>query len=179
MITGPREIGKTTLCARLTRSLPMVDGVISPAMYDQDGRKIGFACRNIGTGESLELGRSDLLLDGPGTGRYSFSRDVLEKAVAWIEGALTRKAGVTMIDEIGPLELRRGLGFSPVLGRLASAGDLILVVREELLPELAELIPGHRHRKFRLSTGNREQADEDIIGFLTHPSENRADRRPS
>jgi nucleoside-triphosphatase THEP1 len=63
---------------------------------------------------------------------------------------------VIVIDEIGSLELERGEGLAPVLPLLADAGDLLLVVRPELVARVAELVPRHAREVVRVTPENRE-----------------------
>lgn len=169
LLTGARGAGKSTLCLRLAASCPgRFAGLACPALFDGEGRKAGFLARRLDTGESWELGRSDRELDGPRTGRFSFSLPGIERAVACLRGALGRRGMVTVIDEIGPLELRQGLGFAPVLPLLDGAGDLLITVRPELAGELAALLPRHRVETLLLEEGRGKRTERRILEILCH-----------
>jgi nucleoside-triphosphatase THEP1 len=164
LLTGARGAGKTTLCLRLASDFPgRFAGLACPALFDEEGRKVGFRARCLETGDSWELGRSDSVLDGPRTGRFSFSRAGVERAIACLRLAITHRGRITVIDEIGPLELQKGEGFAPMLPILASAGDLLLTVRPELLEALPALMPRHRIASVIVSEGNRDAAERRIL----------------
>jgi nucleoside-triphosphatase THEP1 len=103
------------------------------------------------------------------TGKYLFSEIGIQRAIASIRDSLERDDGVTIIDEIGPLELRQGAGFAPALPLLATAGNLIIVVRAELIDELLGFLPSHQHRTFHLTISNREMLEMGIESFFTDP----------
>jgi nucleoside-triphosphatase THEP1 len=63
---------------------------------------------------------------------------------------------VIVIDEIGSLELERGEGLAPVLPLLADAGDLLLVVRPELVARVEELVLRHARGVVLVTPENRE-----------------------
>jgi len=158
LLTGGRGAGKTTLCLRLAAAFPgRFAGLACPALFGAEGRKVGFLARDLRTGEEWELGRSDRDLDGPRTARFSFSRGGLDRAVSVLRLALEDGGRIAVIDEIGPLELRQGLGFAPVLPLLAGAGDLLVVVRPELVGEIAALLPRHRAETIVLTEGNGDR----------------------
>jgi nucleoside-triphosphatase THEP1 len=175
ILTGPRGSGKTTLCLNLSTGRPYAGrqysgrtyaGVACPAIYDTEGRKLGFACKCLATGITSDLGRTDRDLGGPRIGKYSLSADGIRGALSCLEVSLSERAVVTVVDEIGPLELRRGDGLSPLLPKLHDAGDLLLVVRDELIHALAAYIPEHFRRIFTLSVDNRTQLAAEIADFF-------------
>ena len=71
-------------------------------------------------------------------GRFIFSKTAFEKASRIIRNAKDKK-GWLVIDEIGPLELRKG-GFYKALSDVLKnhAAQLLLVVREGLVDKVKE-----------------------------------------
>lgn len=144
ILTGERGAGKTTLCLVLAALSPRFGGIASPRLYDSAGNRVGFAARCLATGDEWVLGRSDVELDGPRYGRFSFSSAGMDRAMDCLRGALTSAASrVTILDEVGPLELELGAGLAPVLPLLADAGDLLLVTRPSLVARLQDWVPRH------------------------------------
>jgi nucleoside-triphosphatase THEP1 len=164
IVTGDRESGKTTLCLALAASSPRFVGLVSVPLLDDGGARIGFAARNLSTGEEWVLGRSDSELGGPRYGRFSFSSAGIARAIGCLRGMLASSGGgagaspgpVVVIDEIGPLEIERGEGLAPVLPLLAAAGDLLLVARPSLVDRIETLVPGHRREVLVVTPENRD-----------------------
>jgi hypothetical protein len=78
-------------------------------------------------------------------GPFVFDEAVLGWACAEVLAGLDRRADYVVLDELGPLEARRGLGLAPALQRClerADGGDggggtaVIAVVREGIRPAL-------------------------------------------
>jgi len=64
------------------------------------------------------------------------------------------------------LEVELGGGFAPALPRLKTAGNLILVVREDLLPVVTPYVPEHIHRIFHVAAGAVDETGKAIHEFL-------------
>jgi nucleoside-triphosphatase THEP1 len=101
LLTGRRGVGKTTVCqaiadlARCRGYRP--GGVITPALYDGHGVKVGFEALDVGSGERWPLARTDPStlrlrsgqagsghrweLGGPRVGSYSFDPAALDRAL--------------------------------------------------------------------------------------------------
>jgi nucleoside-triphosphatase THEP1 len=166
ILTGERGTGKTTLCLAFAALSPRCTGLVSPPLLDAGGVRVGFAARNLSTGEEWVLGRSDIELCGPRCGRFSFSSGGIARAVDCLRGILASSAAaaagagsspgsVVVIDEIGPLEVERGEGLAPVLPLLAAAGDLLLVARPSLVDRIEALVPRHRREVLVVTPENR------------------------
>jgi len=166
IITGERGVGKTALCRELAQNGSLFTGLISPALFDGEGRKVGFSALCLSSGEQWELGRSGAPLGGPVFGKHSFSVEGIARAIQCLREALARRGGVVIVDEIGPLEMTRGAGFSPVLPLLAGSGDLLLVTRPRLVAMVAGFIPDHRRETFLLTPDTREEVASQILEFL-------------
>lgn len=161
IVTGARGTGKTTLCEAVAALSPRFGGIACPAVIDATGGKIGFTCRIIG-GPEFELGVSDGGREGERIGRYVLSTEGINRAINGIGESLDTGL-VTIIDEIGPLEIKLGGGFAPVLSRLKHDGDLLLVVRGDLIDDVLRLVPGHRVKIFDLDAGKIEA--DDVLDF--------------
>jgi nucleoside-triphosphatase THEP1 len=166
ILTGERGVGKTGLCLELARDRSLFAGLASPALFDGDGRKVGFSARCLCTGEQWELGRSDAPVDGPLYGKYSFSAEGMARAIQCLREALARPEVVVIVDEIGPLEMERDAGIAPILPLLASSGDLLLVTRPGLTTPVASLIPKHFTQFFLLAPETGGVVASQIMEFF-------------
>ncbi len=130
VLTGRRGIGKSTLCLRAAeaacrRGLAPA-GVISPARFAA-GRKVGIDLLDVRGGKRRPLAVSD---QSPGpirTQSYRFRPE----AMIWGAGVIAAAppCRLLIVDELGPLELVRGQGWTVALEVLrAGRFDLALVV---------------------------------------------------
>ena len=115
----------------------MINGILSLAHFSGD-EHLGYDALNIQTDEVICLAR---LQDNPGwkkVGRYFFDPEGMNKAIhAILE---FQDTGLTIIDEIGPLELQ-GEGFWPALKTLCKNDQpTLIVVRESLIEPVCQKI---------------------------------------
>jgi nucleoside-triphosphatase THEP1 len=137
LISGPSGSGKTTWCAKIitqARALGMtVGGFICPAVI-QNGKKIGIDLMNVASGEKRHLGIRSSDTSKNTIGGWQMDESVLTWGNEII--AALKDEDILIIDEIGPLELEKGLGYWQALqlldeGRYRTA---LVVVRPALLP---------------------------------------------
>jgi nucleoside-triphosphatase THEP1 len=172
LLTGRRGAGKTTVCravAELARRRGYrSDGVITPALYNSHGAKVGFEVVDVGSGERWPLARTDWDLDGPQVGPYSFDPAALAKALQVLRRAFTAGCDLFMVDEIGPLELEQGKGFAPILDLLPVKGPMhtLIVVRPELLDQLLLHLRDTESTVFNVTEENRDALPLQIVNEL-------------
>ena len=140
ILTGSRGSGKTTLCRELAaaarRSGADVAGVLSPASF-VGTRKVGIEAMDLRSGETRPLARRHDSAR-PGTLELcSWSFD--ERVLAW-GNALLQSAtpcDLLVVDELGPLELLEGRGWTAGLDAVDSGGydRALVVVRPGLLEQ--------------------------------------------
>lgn len=154
LLSGDRAAGKSTICERLAqaarRSGLAAGGIACPAVFGPDGVKTGCRGRSVASGDEWELGSTVRDLGGPRWKGWSFSEEGFRRANRAVAETLASRAGLLVVDEIGPVELRLGLGLHPSLLKLdalsaagsARAFRIVLVVRSELLDALQLRYPG-------------------------------------
>ena len=177
LLTGTIGIGKTTVClraAQLMRDRGLTcGGVLSPPLMDARSGKIGIRLVRPDTGEERVLALMATDLEGPRTGRYSFSAEALAWGVSAVREALAGGADLVFVDEVGPLELLRGEGLAPLLEDLRALGDqyVLVVVRDGLLAALRQQLNAPDVRVFLVSADTRDGTAEEILAWmLSHQS---------
>jgi nucleoside-triphosphatase THEP1 len=138
LLTGDRGRGKTTLCQTLAEIKKnegyRVAGLISPPRTES-GEKTGILALDLHTGEShLLASRIPGEVTGISYGQWVFDPAVFE----WGNRVLLQStsADITFIDEVGPLEINLGIGWTNAMDILAQ-GDFsicLTVVRPEYIP---------------------------------------------
>jgi len=147
IITGARELGKTTLCTRLAEASHSVGwtaaGLLSPARF-VDGKKVGIEAEDVSTRQRFLLARlrtGSAAPTDPGTDRWSFDPRVL----AWGNAVLQKAVpcDLLVVDELGPLELERQQGWIAGLTAIDSKSYqcAVVVVRPELLEKACTYWP--------------------------------------
>jgi nucleoside-triphosphatase THEP1 len=171
LLTGPVGVGKTAVAERvvgLARRQGLVcGGLLAPAMLNSCGQKAGIWGVDAGSGERRILARTDRELGGPTVGPYSFD----ETALAWAASVVVSAIGaceLLVVDEIGRLELERGLGLAPILPRLAAgeAPRSLVLVREYLLAELQSRLEPVGQMVFEVHEQSREELPPQILRHL-------------
>ena len=142
VITGWRQVGKTTLLLGLREAAVQAGlragGFLSLARFEA-GTKTGIDLMDAATGVTLPL--ATFGGEGPvRTGHYSFNPQALENGLRYAE--MGQRADVFFVDELGPLELRRGEGWAAVIPMLwaRTFGVALVVVRPELVDLAREQI---------------------------------------
>jgi len=138
LISGERQVGKTTWCALLARQAQAagltVGGLLTPAVFS-NGKKIGFNLVDLQSGEQRRFGISNETHDNwIKIGNWRID----PQALAWANLLLKQCLGcdLLILDELGPLELKENKGFIEgmrLLDKQAIPSSFV-VVRPELIP---------------------------------------------
>ena len=137
VLYGPSQCGKTTYLQQLISYYQSVGleirGIISPAVFHEN-QKVGIKVRDIYSGEERYLAAKRPVELPNNAGRLGFVFD--EDAVQWGRTVLRKSTPteVFIVDEIGPLELKKNRGWKEVVGQvmLRQYKLGIVVVRESL-----------------------------------------------
>ena len=165
IVTGISGVGKTTHLLKLIEKLAISglspSGIMTPAIFNEAGGKVGFFALDVATGKKWELGRSDRTLDGPSYGPFSFSERGFVKANKILKQVLTKGTKDLILDEIGPLELEKGYGFLPILpyiNNFSSNRNVYLVIRQSLIDDfIRRFIPKTEYIIVEITAKNRER----------------------
>jgi nucleoside-triphosphatase THEP1 len=172
LLTGRRGVGKTTVCQAVAelahRRGYQPGGVITPALYNGHGTKVGFEAVDVSSGERWPLARTDKELEGPRVGPHSFDPVALDRALRVLRRAISAGCDLFMVDEIGPLELEQGEGFAPTLDLLPVEGPThtLIVVRPALVGQLLLHLKGADCTVFSVTEENRDELPLRIVEEL-------------
>jgi nucleoside-triphosphatase THEP1 len=138
LVIGEPGSGKTSWCRQYIdqqrKSGSSVGGILSPAIERQEQR-VGSNTLDLLTGQEMpfaRLSRYRSFKGGEDIGDYAISKDGILFACDAIKRAVESRCNLVVIDEVGPLELR-GKGIMPAVElALASAVNVLIVVRSSL-----------------------------------------------
>jgi len=138
LVVGEPGSGKTSWCRGYIdwwqKRGSSVGGILSPAIEKQ-GQRVGSNALDLLTGKEIPFARLSChrcFKGGEMVGDYTISRDGILFACGAIKRAVESRYDLVVIDEVGPLELR-GKGLMPAVElALASAVNVLLVVRSSL-----------------------------------------------
>jgi molybdopterin-guanine dinucleotide biosynthesis protein A len=147
LVVGQPGSGKTSWCReyidRQRQSGSSVGGILSPSIEHQ-GQRVGSNALDLLTGQEIpfaRLSRHKSFKTGQKIGNYTISKHGILFARGAIERAVESRCDLVVIDEVGPLELSgKGL-MSAVELALASAVDVLIVVRSSLTGALQRRFP--------------------------------------
>jgi molybdopterin-guanine dinucleotide biosynthesis protein A len=138
LVIGESGSGKTSWCREYVdwqrESGSTIGGILSPAI-EQQGQRVGSNALDLLTGQEVPFARLSpyrSFRGGEVVGGYTISRDGISFACSAIKRAVKSRCDLVVIDEVGPLELS-GRGLMPVVeSALASAVNVLIVVRSSL-----------------------------------------------
>jgi nucleoside-triphosphatase len=145
IVTGPSGLGKTRWCLGLAERATALGikavGLVSPAVFE-DTKKVGIDLLNLSSGVRRHLavhrGESGI---GPTTTYWQFDEEAFNWGNLILEQLGTSQ--LLILDELGPLELKRGAGLTNGIGLITGRRYRLacVVVRPSLLDDAQELWP--------------------------------------
>jgi molybdopterin-guanine dinucleotide biosynthesis protein A len=150
LIVGESGSGKTSWCRKYTsgrrESGSSIGGILCPAI-ERQGQRVGSNALDLLTGQEVpfaRLSRHGAFKAGERIGDYTISRDGISFACGAIKRAVESRCDLVVIDEIGPLELS-GKGLMPAVElALASAVNVLIVVRSSLKEAVQRRFPEYK-----------------------------------
>jgi nucleoside-triphosphatase THEP1 len=169
-ISGVRGSGKTTflidLVKKLTGSGLEVQGVLEAGIFEDD-KKVAIEVIDLAAGESRILAR----LSTEETTKLQFGDwTFFPEAFEWANERLmeTNNPDVFILDEVGPLELRQGMGLQAGLKVMTSKtyGLGIMTVRPKCLTKVNRLFPDAK--TYSLNRWGKEPLLNELFRIASH-----------
>jgi nucleoside-triphosphatase THEP1 len=161
LITGVRQIGKTTLCQHVVADLQAANLTVSGLLTQHTGSH-SLRAMDVVSGKTF-----DLTLPFEQTGGVKLKHFRMDP-VAMAQSAEAVRASfptqVFFLDELGPLELKKGQGWRLVIDLLKDAEYRIafIVVRPELLVEAIYQLPAEIYPVVNVKMENRAALPERL-----------------
>jgi nucleoside-triphosphatase THEP1 len=166
LVVGEPGSGKTSWCRKYIdeqrKRGATVGGILCPAI-DHQGQRVGSNALDLLTGRSVSFARLSshgCVKEGETVGDYTISKDGILFACGAIQRATESNCDLVVIDEVGPLELS-GKGLMPAVeSALASAANLLVVVRSSLGEALQKRFPEYEFVVIADLTRSRSNGSE-------------------
>ena len=140
LLSGGRGRGKSTVLERVFQEAAAAGIVLAGVL----SRRVPSGIHAVLLPDQTEFPLALYTINSPAgeitLGPYRFSRDAVTRVNAHLCG-VPANTDAAIVDEIGPLELKRSGGFLPGLNHLLTLPiPLVVVIRPELLTDLTQLI---------------------------------------
>lgn len=169
VLSGGSGCGKTVVCRRVValarkRDLHVAGVITLPRMAG--GEKVALEVWDLRRDRRRPLARREDPADGPSTGRWHF----YDAGLAWGATALRQATpcDLLIIDELGPLELVQGEGWTAGLEVLAGGGYglALVVVRPALIEQFRAAMAGAEIDLLPVNPASRDALPERIVRRL-------------
>jgi len=167
-IYGSSGCGKTRFVEELVRRITergfSCKGVCSPAIFEA-GVKIGITAQLIPSGESRQLAHLAQAGDIHVFGKWRMFPETMTWALAYLQADVY--CDLWVIDEIGPYEVEKGLGWAAILPRLGNLPSKVTLItyRPSLITYFRKHYPSIL--AFDLEqAGAAERATREIVELL-------------
>jgi nucleoside-triphosphatase THEP1 len=157
IISGEQGSGKTTTLDGIVRALRANDvtvrGFLSHVIRN-NGDRTGYDLEILGTGDRIPLCRRDGITGDETAGPFTFTPGGVVAGMAALGAGADGSEDVTIVDEVGPLEMK-GKGWAPALpGLFGRAGAVVvLAVRPGLVAAVQEQWQFIAHAVWKIDDG--------------------------
>ncbi|WP_456369886.1 NTPase [Geoglobus sp.] len=163
-ITGKPGTGKTTLCLKVyeaLRDILDVRGFVTEEIRE-GGVRVGFEIVDLKSGERFSLARVG---EGfPRVGKYVVYVESVDRVSERILSDYS-SADLTVIDEVGPMELK-SRSFVSAMSRLVEAQDNLLVTVHYCSTHPLVLRIKKEFRVFEITRDNRDSLVREVLNSL-------------
>jgi nucleoside-triphosphatase THEP1 len=169
LITGDRQIGKTTLCLRLAEALRQT-GVQATGLITRRTGTHDLTVEELASGQIYALTQPIESHEGIALGHFRMDPQALERSIKALDASFPTQ--VFILDEIGPLELERGQGWVRAITLLKDARyDIaVIVVRPELLTRAIWQLPASFYTVLSVKKENRDDLPASLLHVVREAS---------
>ena len=166
LLTGHRQVGKTTVCEHLVTLLRQADIAISGLITKRTGPH-DLLVNELHSGESYPLTTPTTETTGITVGHFRMAPEAIARGDRALDDCFPTQAFI--LDEIGPLELLRGQGWSRALKLLKRLHYQIafVVVRPELLVDAMWLLPTTMYTVVQVTVETRDALPAALFNVAT------------
>ncbi len=155
LVTGERQIGKSTVCQKLVKRLSRADYQLSGLLTRRTGPH-DLEVTELHTAQTYSLTVPfDPKVDRP-LGNFMFSPEAIRRSNAALDTCFPIQ--VFFLDELGPLELQHHKGWVKVIAMLAEQayGIAFVVIRPTLLMQAIDAFSATIYTVVRVRENNRD-----------------------
>ncbi|MDH5806329.1 MAG: NTPase [Candidatus Methanomethylicaceae archaeon] len=165
-ITGRPGVGKSTVLKEVITILKnngfKIGGITCPEIR-KNGKRIGFEIIDIASNNKGILASMDFF-KGPMVGKYYVNLEDLEKiAIPAIKKSI-EELDLTVIDEIGPMELKSKKFYELIMDILKSNKSIIAIIHKSLVKNFSIEFPNIRF--FEVNEINRIHIAKEIANYF-------------
>ncbi len=164
LVTGGRQVGKSSLCQRVAADL-REQGVQVTGLVTQRVAVHALMVTELGTGISYALTKP-LGAEGLALPNFTLDPQAMERAAAALRRSFPTQLFV--LDEVGPLEVMEGKGWGEAFDLLRHEryDVAMLVVRPELLYAAITCLPNALYTVVRVSIAGRERVLRAVTQWM-------------
>ena len=165
LISGKPGVGKTTVIKKIAERLRPVAGGFLTEEIRFKGRRVGFAVKDIHSGNEGTLAHIDCR-SKERVGRYGVNLEDFESVgVRAVEEALGRE-GTVIIDEIGKMELFSALFREKLKEVLESPHKVVATIQKKKSPFVSGLMDRPDTLVLEITESNRDTLFEKIMEMV-------------
>ncbi len=167
LLTGNRQIGKSTACVSLVHMLRETDIKVSGLITQRTGPD-DLAVHELHSGDTYPLTLPLNSHTGFRVGHFRFSVEALARSDQALDACFPTQ--VFILDEIGPMELIYGQGWVRVITLLRRRNYRVgfIVVRPELLVQAIRQLPLTYYTVIHLTAEIRDSVPAALFGITTN-----------
>ena len=165
LVTGERQLGKSTVCRKLVQHLQGADYQLSGLLTRRTGPH-DLAVTELHTSQTYPLTMPfDPEVDRP-LGNFLFSPDAVRRSNAALDTSFPTQ--IFFLDELGPLELQHNKGWAKVIQLLAKQayGMAFIVIRPALLMQAIDALASAIYTVVRVRENNRDALPDTLYRMV-------------